>query len=504
MFPDPLKVPSRGAGRKKTDRTSAPLSRRGFLCLTGSALGGWGLLGCSGLRLSMLGTGRDEVPIRPCGPASRYTPTVKAAFVRRKGDYGILWPGAIYDGEKARRQYTAALRQAAEKLRVRLELEPEPLYSAEEADRWLAEAKASRPDGLFVVLLDRQRHAWPTAGKAVESRIPTVVFAPVGTAFTTNTARHADQTGVFIASTDDFAHAAFGLRMLAVGARLRETRCIVLKGQNRRDSAIHGLGMKLRYVPARDFLDEYNRTPTDERIRRIAAEYLRGAERVFGATEQDVLNGVKSYEVARRILEREEGDAITMDCLGALGGTKVSLPCISWSRMLDAGIPAACEADLGAAVTHALILYLFERPGFQQDPVPETARGCLIGAHCSCPTRLNGLDRPREPYYLSHHHGMRDAVPRTIWRKGQRITIADMLLSEKPEEPHQMVIGTGTVVDNVSVPPSGGCVVSVLVRPDGQTNVLSYPGFHQLFFYGDYRNELLAYCKLYGIRPVVA
>ena len=55
--------------------------------------------------------------------------------------------------------------------------------------------------------------------------------------------------------------------------------------------------------------------------------------------------------------EREEGDGITMDCLGALGRSKVSLPCIAWSRMLDDGIPAACEADMGAALTHAVVQF---------------------------------------------------------------------------------------------------------------------------------------------------
>ncbi len=40
--------------------------------------------------------------------------------------------------------------------------------------------------------------------------------------------------------------------------------------------------------------------------------------------------------------------------------------------MNDGGIPAACEADLGACATHALVQSLFDRPGFQQDPVADT------------------------------------------------------------------------------------------------------------------------------------
>ncbi|MBM3335416.1 hypothetical protein FJY63_12210 [Candidatus Sumerlaeota bacterium] len=217
---------------------------------------------------------------------------------------------------------------------------------------------------------------------------------------------------------------------------------------------------------------------------------------------------MKSFAVARNFLEREEADGITMDCLGALGRTKVSLPCIAWSRMLDHAIPAACEADIGAALTHAVVQYLFDRPGFQQDPVADTGRDGLIGAHCTCPTRLDGFSKPPESYYLCHHHGMRDAVPRPTWRVGQRATVADIELpvagaKEKPGRPAGMYISAGTVVDNIAVPPSGGCVVSVLLKLDNVTEFLNYPGFHQLFFYGDYKKELRAFCQLFGIEARV-
>jgi hypothetical protein len=281
-------------------------------------------------------------------------------------------------------------------------------------------------------------------------------------------------------------------------------RYVVLKGRERRDDRIADTGTRLRYVPAASFLEEYRRMPDTEEIRRRAARYIENATGVRGPTDRDVMNGVKSYLVARRILEREEADGITMDCLGALGPSEVSLPCISWSSMLDDGVPAACEADLGAAITHALVQYLFDRPGFQQDPVPETARHCLIGAHCTCPTRLRGWAQPPVPYHLSYHHGRRDAVPVPQWTVGERVTVADFILSGETRARPRLVFSTGTVAENVSVPPAGGCVVSVMVELDGDPDLLDYPGFHQIFFYGDCKRELRRYCQLYGIEPLLA
>lgn len=472
-------------------------SRRRFISHTG-----YGLLGVVIFNdmIDLLGA-ETEKGIAPVGPGSKYVPRIKAVVVRRAEEYGMRWPGQIYHGREAQKNYCRRAITEADELGVELDLSKDVIHSLEQADTWVAQAVKAKADGLFIILLDRQEHAWLTVGKAVDSGIPTVVFAPLGTAFTTNTWDLAQRDGIFICSTDDFSQAVFGLKMLKAMAKLREMRFIVLRGRERRDTRLDFFGTRLRYVPAGDFLDEYNRTPETEKIRKIARDYIRRATRIWGASEQDVLNGVKSFVVARNILEREQGDGITMDCLGALGKSKVSLPCISWAKMNDSGVPAACEADLGACVTHALVQFLFDRPGFQQDPVPETSKNLLIGSHCSCPTRLNGFSQPPEPYYISHHHGMRDAVPRTIWKTGQRVTVADVILQQEGRP--EMIISAGEVVDNPAVPPAGGCVVAVALKLDGMTEPLSYPGFHQLFFYGDYEQELKNYCGLAGIKPVV-
>ena len=480
------------------------LTRRKFLATASASVASAVLLGSctsahTGAPASTAGGLKTFRRIQPKGPASRCTPTVRVCFVRRKEPYGMWWPGAVYDGEAARRKYTQLIQDTAKRLGMKLALRPEPIHSKQEADAWVAEAKEAGPDGLLVVLLDRQQHSWPTAAKAMDSGLLTIVYSPVGSSFTTNTARLADKPNSVIYATDDTTQLVYGLKMVQARAKMRATRCLVLKGNERKDVTLADLGMGLRYVPANDFLTEYRKTETDAEIRAMADDYIRHATHVFAATRDDVVNGIKSYVVARRLLEREEADAITMDCLGALWNKKVSLPCIAWSRLNDDGIPAACEADLGAVATHCITQYLFDRPGFQQDPVPETARNAIIGAHCSCPTRLNGFDGPTEPYHIQHHHGNRDAVPVTRWRAGQTVTSADIL----PGKPSKMLIAAGRVVENVKVPPAGGCVVSVMVKFDDTENVLTWPGFHQIWFYGDYKDDLVDFCKLAGITPEI-
>ena len=439
--------------------------------------------------------------IRPSGEASHYVPVIRAAFVRRKEEYGMRWPGAVYDGETAKIKYTDELKKYAGSSGISLDIKETPIYTSDEADTWINQTKEAKADGIFLVLLDRQEHAWPTAAKSAGSGIPCIIYSPLGTSFTTNTINLADQPGCVIYSTDNFDQALFGLKMLKAGARMKRSKCVVIQGKERKETVLtQDTGIKLQYVPAGTFIEIYNSMPANNDVINMADDYIQRAKDIRLATRQDVINGIRSYLVAGKILEDEKADAISMDCLGALGNIDVSLPCISWSRMNDDGIPAICEADTGAIAAHIIIQYMFDRPGFQQDPVADTSDDTLIGAHCSCPTRLSGFNNPPEPFELIHHHGNRDAVPRTIWKKGQRITLLDFM---PDKERSQLLFATGTVVDNLSVPPSGGCVVSVKYKMDGDQNVLSFPGMHQFFFYGDYRKELKNFCQLYNFKAII-
>ena len=125
-------------------------------------------------------------------------------------------------------------------------------------------------------------------------------------------------------------------------------------------------------------------------------------------------------------------------------------------------------------------------------------------------TRLNGFHEPPEPFDLMHHHGNRDAVPRTLWRQGQRVTCIDLLpasIQDAEGSPaggrSEALISVGSVLGNMEIPPSGGCVVSVKVKFDSHQEVLSFPGFHQLFFYGDYGEEMKDFSRLNGLKTRV-
>ncbi|MHC4623715.1 MAG: hypothetical protein ACYS4W_07415 [Planctomycetota bacterium] len=477
---------------KQTGWDSEDLSRRQFLVATsGATVGATFFASC----LGTFGM-KAEARLGADGRGAKYVPRIKAAFVCRKGD----------GGNAALNEFREKFKSQVSERSVKVCLRPEPIYSIKEGAGWVSQAKAEQADGLLVVLRDRQGHAWATAFKAAGS-IPTVVLTAAGPGPTSNAINVDKRSGMHICPTREFREAAFGLKMLKTGAKLREMRLIVLSGHEHREEAVAHIGTKLRYLPAKAFVEEYMRTPLTSEVKSIAREYVSKARKTSGVSEEDLFRGVKNYIVARKILEREEGDGIAVDCHGAFANTEVGPACIAWSRMLDHAIPAACEAGIGVCLTQALVQYLFDRPGFEHNPVPETARGCLIGTHCTCPTQLDGFYKPPAPFDLCPHHGERDAVLRPLWRVGQRVTVAKLHPTEQlvaKGEPSgtspRLYVSGGTVVENVSVRPASGCAVSVMVRLDGERDLLAYPDFHELFFYGDYKTELLEYCKLFGIQ----
>src|SRR4030042_1511339 len=95
-------------------------TRRDFLRASAGLLAAPVLLaGCSSSARRPMVT---KKPIRACGPASKHTPTIKAAFVRRKEDYGMLWPGAVYDGQAARKMNTEQNASTPKKLGCKRDL----------------------------------------------------------------------------------------------------------------------------------------------------------------------------------------------------------------------------------------------------------------------------------------------------------------------------------------------------------------------------------------------
>jgi hypothetical protein len=468
------------------------MNRRSFLATTGTlaATSKMGLLDFA----SSLFAGQSK---------SKEKPLVRAAFVRPNVErYWMGWPGAAYDIKARQRQYTEILDNAAKKFGINLQVVHSPLDSPEAVNTFLEGIKNVPPDGTVVTNMCLHHpgfNAWGHVNNIAKNRgdIPTIVFSPMGTSFTGELQATRNIPRVFVATTQDLQWLNFGLRMLRTVWEMRNTRICICAGSKTEDRKLDVIGTTLHYIPTKRFIDEFEKVQQTDEVRGMADYYAKNAKKIVEPTKKDILTAAKNYIVCRRLMEAENCQGFSMDCLGPIGRHEVQPPCLAFSRLRDEGGLGTCEADWNAAISTRLTDLLFDRPGFMQDPAPNTVNNTLMGAHCTCATRLDGFDKPPEPFILrSHSESNVGVAMQVLWRVGQKVTIM------KFQGPDKIILGTGRVLRNIDTPPAGGCRTSLELELDGVADARDTKGFHQLFIYGDLELPFKAYCQLAGIEVV--
>ena len=470
------------------------MSRRAFL---GVAATGTAALTAGCVNLESLHTRprpNESIDVASYRPKPRVR--VMSAVARQKPPYWLGWPGTSYDVEGERARYARAVDEGARRVGVEIAPEAQPLESNAAIEALVAKVRAEKPDAVLVTLQHLQ--SWGMAAEIAKAGTPLIVFSPVGTAFTQHVKRLAFQPGVHVISSLETPAINQALRMVRARRQLEETKLLVVRGTERKADRFGPV--RLQYVPRTTFEEMFNLTPDSEEARWIADERFREAVKVVEPTKADGLNAARSYIAAKQLLKNEGCNALTTDCLGMVTQKKVPTPpCLGASIFQDAGVTYGCEAAIGPAVSLMLSSYLCDKPGFMNDPVPETVKNVLIAAHCVSATRIYGLDRPKEhaPYILrSHSESSLGVSPQVLWPVGKPVTLVQFF------KPDSLYLDTGTVVGNIDTPPAGGCRTSVEIQMDHVEDSRDVLGFHQVVFFGNHRRDIEAYCQLYGINVV--
>jgi hypothetical protein len=461
-------------------------------------------LAASSLALSAPVLAAPEPP--PTGDVNEYLdvagfrprPTVRimSAVARIKPPYWLGWPGTSYDLEGHRQRFTQAFAESAQRLGVQCEQEAQPLESDAAVEAYVAKVKEQKPHGVLVML--QHIGVWHWADAIARAGFPTIIFAPVGMAFTGHVLEISRRPGVHVISSLETPAVEQAMRMIRAKQQMEATRLLVVAGEDRSETVMERLGTRIRRIPRRCLHELFQKFPVTDETRQVAAAMKTNAAKVVEPTDEDFVNSARSYQTAKRLMRDEESNGITTDCLGMVSTRAVPTPpCMGATLCQDAGVTYGCEADLNAALSMLLVSYLFDKPGFMNDPVPETYKNVLIAAHCTCGTKLNGFNAPAEPYIARSHSESNIGIStQTLWRENQPVTLALL------QGPGQMIVDTGKVVGNVNTPPAGGCRTSFEISMDRMEDCRDVLGFHQVVFYGNHRRDLEAFGQMFGIKIV--
>jgi hypothetical protein len=471
------------------------MSRRSFL---GAAAACTAALttGCSSLQsLHTTPKRNEEIEVASFRPRPKVR--VMSVVARQKTPYWLGWPGTAYDVEGERARYTQVIADSGQRIGVEIAQEAQPLEDKEAVAAYVKKVQAEKPDAV-IVTLQHLTSGWPAAAEIAKTGVPTIVFAPVGTAFTGQVNSLASRPGVHVISSLETPAIEQALRMVRAKRQLESTRLLVVAGKERKEGKFGPVS--LQYVPRPTFEEMFAATPVMEEAKWIAHQRFREAQKVVEPTKEDGLNAGRSFIAAKQLLKNENCNAITTDCLGMVSQKKVPTPpCMGASIFQDNGVTYGCEAAVGPAVSLMLTSYLLDKPGFMNDPVPETVKNVLIAAHCVSGTRIYGLDRPKEhaPYILrSHSESNLGVSTQVLWPVGQPVTLVQFF------KPDALYLDTGIVAGNVNTPPAGGCRTSVEIQMDNVEDSRDVLGFHQVVFLGNHRRDIEAFCQMYGINVV--
>jgi len=464
------------------------MGRRSFLALTGATALGYPM-GVFGLPSTLVASDRELAP----------RARLRALFVRPSEEqYWMSWPGKSFDPKKCQAEYITTLGNAAQELGVDLDIDPVPLHEPESVERAMQRLARDPPDGLLVTVMHLE--SWPRVTYLAQNRGPTplIVFSPLGTSLPKQQRVLRKIPRTYVAMTPDHTWLATGLRMLKTAGEMGRSRICIVSDAAQGDLQAGKIGTTLHYVPLARWVNEFREAPDTDEMREIVKHYAIESKELVEPQRGDLLNAARNYVVARRIMAAENCQGISVDCAPLVGGCKVSCgPCLAWSKLLDEGRVGGCEADADAAVTLMLAMRLFDRPGFMQDPAPNTVNNTLIGSHCTCATKLNGFDQPPAPFSLrSHAESDTGVALQVLWKPGQEITILGF------QRPETMLYGTGRVRGNVQAPYAGGCRTAVEVELSGVPDVRDVKGHHQVFVYGKFDQMLKSFCELTDLKAV--
>jgi hypothetical protein len=445
---------------------------------------------------------------QPAGPAKKPA-VVRAAFLyppteslRQAGYYS--WPGSTFDAEGRQAQYMGKLQTLEGRLGMRISVARQPLDENDGVTRFISDVKAQPPDALFLVPFKKGH--WPHVTRIVaETKVPTVVLAPLGVLLAPQVRELHRRPGVYmINSLDNFEAVEQGMRMVRTASRMRQSRILNIARARADDYVVAHLGTEVHTVTNTGFIEEFQRTGAENVVLEVAARYRNDATRVLQPSDEDIFDAARASVALQRVVEDAGVDAVMMDCLPGLQHPHRHVPpCMGFLDLRNRGIPAGCESDLDATLTMMLLQNLFDKPGFQHNPTVDTEKNHYFCAHCTSATKMGGPDAAPEPYMLmSHAEAGWGCVPRVLFSPGQEVTIAKYLSVKSDGEMPQMLVYSGQIVGCPSVPQAGGCRTNAETTINELDEVAELKGHHLVMVYGGHAKALRRFCQLYAIEAM--
>jgi len=369
------------------------------------------------------------------------------------------------------------------------------------ADLSRVDAAIRQADGLLVFNLTST--VMNLIGPLSESGLPLVLFSQPysGHDWSAWSNLLARDRRVEVVASSDFGDLEAPLRVLAARHHIRQSRVVCIRTDTEPTASDRALeekfGAPIRFVPYSRLQSLYDAADR-QAAQRDATVFMNAALKVVEPKPVDVADAFRLYYAIEKLMQEEQANAITIDCLGGFRrGDLPAYPCVAWSKLNDRALYGVCEADLQSTFTQMLFSFYSGKPGFVSDPVIDTKTNTVIHAHCVCATRLDGPNHSPAPYIVRSHMEDNKGVSMQVkWRLGQTVTVAKLANAET------LLVSTGKVIATPDLPRGCRTKVATQVR-DASRMLMNYSGdLHRVLFSGDHLHAAHQMGHLLGLKVV--
>jgi len=406
------------------------------------------------------------------------------------------WPGNTYDAEGHQRKYSEEIRKISSKLNMKVNINDKSVSNNEDAQKIVKEVELEKPDGLLLIMFYNNSLAQVdiVLEAAEKLGIPTVFYIGLGVKH--GSIRNYQRPGIyFIQSLDNFEAIESGMRMINARKLLKQSVLLSIDNTKGRTESVE----KFFGITTRPMLvDTYNKEFNSVIINNKAVEFLNKLKKesieIRNVSQESFEYAVKAYFALKNLIEKENADAVTMNCLRVGLGR----PCIGFSKLNNQLIPAICENDINAAYGQMIGQAVTGRPGFQHNPAYETEKNHYYASHCTCPTKMYGPDGNELKYLLTRYFHTNDGTCciQVFWNPGDPVTMIHYYPGENPK----LDVYSGIVVVSHQMPPAGGCSTNVEIEITNRTNATSVTGHHNLLFCGDFTKRFKDFAQLHKLQ----
>lgn len=241
-------------------------------------------------------------------------------------------------------------------------------------------------------------------------------------------------------------------------------------------------------------------------VRAEAKRWTREAKAILEPNQEDITKAARISVALQDLMKAQEAQGLAIGtCMGWLSK---GFPCLGFTRLRDAGIPAACEGDMDSLLTMLLFQYATDRAGFQGNATFDTARNALWTAHCTAPLKMEGPHSQDAPYLLRGHSEVSGSgcVPEVQYRVGETITRCKFVNLDT------ILASTGKIIE---VPEKSvhGCRTQIVTKVrDAATMAVNWSSvletedamtlLHRVVFYGDHLDSAGHLARLMGLKLV--